>query len=334
MNKSTYNDTIDYLKAAAIIMVVLGHAVGYYVNNINSGQMESTGIKCLRILVNSVHVQLFVAVAGYLNHEQDIPAYMWKKIKRLFIPYVTFTALKVIYAVFISSDFAHGDTLKDQIFDAVMLGNYYWFIYMILILYFAAPLLWKKDADNKSFLIKCVVICAVDIVLYVCVSGKITVNYFQIDNVISYIPFFVAGYAFKQCGFKTTGGGYKKCLIAVCLAGAAAFTYLRVCEVNITYIGWLAYGFMLIILLCLIAVKMPSDIKILKTIAKYSLQLMLFDSFYKVVLFAAAAKIVNINIVTAVVITILDIFLGCVSCMIAERIPILCTLVGLEYEGK
>lgn len=128
--------------------------------------------------------------------------------------------------------------------------------------------------------------------------------------------------------------GYRKCIAAVCLAGAAAFTCLRVREVNITYTGGLVYGFMLIILLCLIAAKMPPDIKILKIIAKYSLQLMLFDSFYKVVLFAVAAKVVDINIVTAVVITILDIFLGCVSCMIAERIPILCTLVGLEYEGK
>lgn len=67
------------LQAIAIILVVLGHKTGSYVNLLK-----------FWFPIYSYHMPLFIFISGYFystKSEQNIPLYIWRKIKRLVLPY-------------------------------------------------------------------------------------------------------------------------------------------------------------------------------------------------------------------------------------------------------
>ena len=55
------SDYIDYLKATAIILVVLGHSFSYMIDR---AHFSSTDLDTLQTLIYSVHVPLFFVVGG------------------------------------------------------------------------------------------------------------------------------------------------------------------------------------------------------------------------------------------------------------------------------
>ena len=85
--------TIDYLKAFAIILVILGHSLSFYANNISS---LPNGMKVFSSLVYAVHVPLFFFMAGYLCHKQNVKRFYKKKFMRIIVPFITFTVLKLL----------------------------------------------------------------------------------------------------------------------------------------------------------------------------------------------------------------------------------------------
>lgn len=74
---------------------------------------------------------------------------------------------------------------------------------------------------------------------------------------------------------------------------------------------------------------LPKNVYILKVIGRYSLQIMFFDSIFKVILFMVADKFISISMLWAIVIAIINVTLGCVCCIIIERIPYVKKLFGL-----
>lgn len=324
-----YNYTIDYLKAIAIFLVILGHAVSYYMKN---SQETSTAVRIAYILIYSVHVPLFFMIAGYLNHEQNFQIYLWKKIKRILVPFIVFSILKIIYSNIISNSFSHGNNLRDQLIDAFIIGNLYWFIYTIFIIYLIAPLMWGKR-DSKNFLLKfCIFfILAFAVNAY---GAEELVNYFQIFNVIHYLPFFYTGYILKRYGnfFSKQIKDNAFHILIICILLMFVGTILKIFDIDITYAGHYLYVLSLCVLLYFVCINISAKIQIMKIIAAYSLQLMYLDSFFKVLLFAIVMKSGNLNLITVFLVTIVNVFLGCVTCIIAEKIPIICTLMGLEYK--
>ena len=73
----------------------------------------------------------------------------------------------------------------------------------------------------------------------------------------------------------------------------------------------------------------PKHLRVIDLIAKYSLQIMFFDGFFRVVLFTILGKVIHINELIAIAIAALTIFLGVISCLFIEKIPYIKKLFGL-----
>ena len=79
------NPALDILKAIAILLVIIGH--------------NSTGI--WHNYVYSFHMPLFFILAGYLWHEKSVAQSLFRDIRRIIIPYVSYFAVLAIigYAI-------------------------------------------------------------------------------------------------------------------------------------------------------------------------------------------------------------------------------------------
>lgn len=88
-------------------------------------------------------------------------------------------------------------------------------------------------------------------------------------------------------------------------------------------------GFSEMYLLLLIASKLPNDVTPLKVMGRYSLQIMFFDSFFKVALFGLLERFLTVNVWTALFTIPVNIILGCVVCTVIKRIPYVRKLFGL-----
>ena len=84
------------------------------------------------------------------------------------------------------------------------------------------------------------------------------------------------------------------------------------------------------VLLLALANAIPESCRSLARTGKMSYQIMLFDPFYKVVLFAAAEKILGgVPLALIPLLAAADFALGVLSCVTARRIPVVKTLLGL-----
>ncbi len=336
------NATIDYLKAFAAVFVVLGHAFTY---------LESTGgsntpvSSVAGILVSAVHVPLFFLVSGFLCHRQPLKKYYGKKAKRILIPFFFFTALKLVFTQFVSRDFAHGENAAEMLVSYFLIGSAYWFIYCIFIIYMIAPLFWQKDETKPPYaLIAAFAVFTIfNFVLSFAGEGAIfpesvklfgiTVKtpLFQIERVIIYMPYFLAGMLIKRYENKIIPffDKAKLPLAVICVIIAAACTVpvymgvLRKAEVK------LPLAFALMFLLRTAAKRLPDNIRVLKTVGGYSLQTMLFDGLFRVVLFAAVGHFFTLNALWAALITAVNITLTCLCCTVIKKIPYIRVLFGL-----
>lgn len=77
---------IDYAKAVAIVLVIVGHAIPEY--NLN--------LLDLQIVINLIHMPLFFILSGYvfkIKENESFKFFVQKKIKSLLLPYIIFCFL-------------------------------------------------------------------------------------------------------------------------------------------------------------------------------------------------------------------------------------------------
>ena len=132
---------LDYLKAFAAFLVVLGHCLSYY----TAWQPLPLFAGIAEDLIYHVHVPLFFAISGFLCHRQPLRPYYKKKVLRVLVPFWFFAFLKVFFSTVIVRHFAHADTIGGQLYDAFVIGRAYWFAYAIFLMLLIAPLFWEKD---------------------------------------------------------------------------------------------------------------------------------------------------------------------------------------------
>ncbi len=325
MNQQNYK--IDFIKALAIIMVVLHHCLAYY--NSSIGSLGKIGEESI-VLLQTFHVPFFMMIAGYLCHEQPVWNFYKKKILRVFVPFITFTILKFIYSTFISTEFAHGGSVSEQIGNLILIGTQYWFVYAILGMYLLAPIFWNRGKKFSKGLIAFVI--SYLIVLIISIWGIDLPDWFQIRRGLLYLPYFTFGCMLRQIipDIYTLIKKHERILmlfsvVILCCYIAVYWFYpvirFQPIRIIVAIIG-LYVCYKLFDLL-------PRNIKILHIIAKYSLQIMFFDSFYRILLFAFIRKVISINVWIAVMISIPTIVLGIISCIVIQKIPKVKTLCGL-----
>lgn len=323
MSESKKRDIIDYLKAGAIFLVVLGHCITHYRE---MGHMVSNGQRLFEELIYSVHVPLFFMISGYLCHRQPIAKYYLKKLERIFIPFIFFSILKLIYTNLISASYGHAADLKGQLFDAFVLGELYWFAYAILVIMLVMPLFWQKN--ETDFPIKAFVGAVVFVILdiFIELNPQVVLPlHFQIRYVVVYIPFFLLGHVMRYLGKRLFKFEKSKriLLIAISLAGIVVLVGVirRNDYYNPFYVKFVL-AFLLSYLLFLIAYFLPEKVRLIKLIGKYSWQIMLLDSFFKAIIYIIAELFLELSFAAAIAIAVVDVALGLITCVLADKIDV------------
>lgn len=324
---------LDYLKAVSIVFVVIHHLLSYYSGTY--GEISTVG-KLVLLLITSVHVPLFFVIAGYLCHKQNLRIYIKKKVFRVLIPYFTFAILKLSYSTFISNEFAHAGSIAEQLYDAFILGRLYWFCYAIFVMYLLAPLYWETDTVSAHTAHKRMVCTFLVLILLNIALTIMNVELplvFQFGRIFSHFIYFLAGMIIRQ-NEDAFIQFLKKCTFLIAgISGTVilCLSYLITGEEYIRNSLLTKYplSFSLMFFLYVGVKKIPENNRVLTLIGKYSLQIMLFDSFYKVILLKIAERFVTINIWIALVTSLLNIVFSCISCMIIEKIPYLRRAFGL-----
>lgn len=323
--KKQQSDTINYLRAVAIILVVIHHALVYgenYLGTVGAGYTRVT------FIISFVHVPLFFMISGYLCHAQDILKYYKKKFFQILIPFLVFTSMKLVFNLFFDQ-FSHSDTVGGEFVRAYIVGEYYWFSYALFIMCLIAPLLWK--IKNKFILIGIFVV----LISFNIVNGFLfLINYsspLQIFNVIKYGIWFLLGYILNQlnAGNLLKRKFIKHIALFISIAFSALIIFLFAQDMFNEFLSKLFLSLFISYILFYIFSSVRFKIPLLNYISKYSYQIFLLDGFVRVVLFKVASNFLSINIPTIILLAAFNVFVSTIICFIARKIKFTKLLFGL-----
>lgn len=149
---------IDVIRAIAAVMVVVIHVSGYAVDHFLEPQHEQPFFWWVAAFLNAssrVAVPLFVMVSGYLllNHHDKNEPWSWLKNRlfRILIPLIVWIAIYFLWRQFsLPEGYSAMEMLR-----AIARGDPYyhlWFLYMLIGLYFATPILktYLHGADRPN----------------------------------------------------------------------------------------------------------------------------------------------------------------------------------------
>lgn len=330
---------IDNLKAFACILVVLQHCLSYVVRNHNPIPF----LVSLYGYVGVISVPLFFIASGYLLHIQPIKQYYRKKASKILIPFFVFTALKLVYSLFVNDAFAHGGGVVEQLINAFIYGDLYWFSYSILIMFLVAPLFWRTkrfSGGNCEHPIACVVLFAVLLLFNFLNEQFDLVNLpkvFQIGSTVENLPFFLLGYILKFYFPRNIITILRKrpIISIVVIAVSSGLALLLGDPKSIKYLPYFLMTLCLAIIVFCIATYFKKENRCLAMIAKYTYQVFFLDSFVKVVIFSILEIIfssVFFDSYLCFLIVGLEVtFNICISVMItafAEKIPVMRKMFG------
>ncbi len=337
---------IDYLKAFAIILVVIGHGITYYEVNYALG----IGLEIISQVIYTIHVPLFFMIAGYLCHPKGEMGggYLKSKIFRLLIPLYFFGTLKVLYTYLLEPGFSHTGNCWGDIAEVFYSGVSYWYCYALFLMYMIAPVLWGKRTNTLMSIIIFIIILNM---LFDLFHIKLT-DIFQINNTKYFVIFFIFGMYINQGGNKIINLLIvkRKIILPIDICIIVMIIYFNVIESKITPLRVMeSIIFIIPILYLSIEIEKRVDQvetlhmknkgrnslylllnKALKMIATYTLQIMFLDSFFKVILFKLFINYIGMTEGTIFIISILNIMFSILCCRVFERIPYMRVFIGLQ----
>lgn len=324
------NPILDYMKAIAIILVVIGHSFTYYVNSLSN--QPSRTLSIIMNLIYCTHTPLFFVVAGFLCHRQQLLQFYQKKLRRIFLPFLTFSILKLLYSFFISSDFAHGSNYADQLIDAFLFGRTYWFAYCLLCMYMIAPIFWK-DLEKRVPYCSIIFLCLFVLLNSIVHFKDSTKTVFQFGTFIWNMPFFICGLliqSFKANFKNTTLTVFHLFFIMI---GVGIFSLMLYKFLGNIYFARLLFSLSLIIFVYIICRLVNEQISrkmiFLVLCSQYSLQIMFLDSFFKVILYILVMRFLVPSVFVAIVISLIDILLSIICCILLKRLNKIKFIFGL-----
>ena len=177
---------VDQMKGIAILLVVMGHLIGY-----NVGYNETVEF------IYSFHMPLFFMISGYLGHKtthvvslKTYGKFLKKKFIGLMLPFLFWSMIAEKY--FLQSEW-HIPALSD-ISEAILVWNRLWFLktlFLILVIYGLTHWMAKSFVRQKlSFVM--------DILFFLLVASGLSVGILAIDthffsSLLLYTAFFYAG---------------------------------------------------------------------------------------------------------------------------------------------
>ena len=322
--------TINYLKAFAIILVVVYHAC----NLTGVSYLSLTAIR-FSYALRCIHVPLFILIAGYLCRRQPVWPFYVKKIRRILVPFLFMSALKLIMNNVLPEGYSHGDGLLVQLEDAFLCGQLYWFCYCLLIMFAFAPLLWDRKLLKAVLLV-----LVIGINLFLGIRDIHLTDWFQLHNVLYYCPYFLLGMLLRELHFpekfrqkESHARTYRILLAAAALLIGGISGYLIFFRfVTYCYPLDLIFGISVMCIAYLLAsflAGLPFLLRYLDAAGRYSFQIMLLDPFLHAALYMLLSRFMRPGVVMVLLITLPDLILSCLICRGVEKIPFLSDLLGL-----
>lgn len=285
---------------------------------------------CLCITLENLHVPLFILLAGYLCHKQNIKEFYGKKVRRILIPFLFMSALKLLSGNLIWTELSHPGTLPEQLSDAFLRGGLYWFSYCLLVLFLLAPLFW-----DRTKLVWILLILTLAANIYIRQNEIQLTSVLQLGQVLRMSPYFLTGMLLaKYDAPKRLAGGKNSWIaLAVSLAVAGVCGYFRFHEdVHTSYYLDFMMGLSLMYVLYFIACRIRGSAarKILELPGRYTYQLMLLEGFFRILIYRGLNLLLPAGMVLIIISTVLILVISCLACVLAEKIPVLSTLLGLK----
>jgi len=146
---------LDALRALAIVMVVAVHTVSNLMYKYNtlppSWWWIANGVDSL----SRACVPLFVMVSGALllapEREESLSTFFGKRLRKVLLPFLVWTVIYVLWRLFFHQETLSADDILTGFYEGTLYGHL-WFVYMLLGLYLATPLLRAlvRGADERT----------------------------------------------------------------------------------------------------------------------------------------------------------------------------------------
>ena len=331
-------EQIDIARGFAAICMILGHSFIVYPIDIS----QVGWCRVLHEWIYSFHMELFFFLAGAVWYCKDYKTYIFKKCKRILIPYIAFGLLSIVLRMMGTSLVNNNASLKDGIINFIFGGGGYWFLYVLFIIFLVFPLIdslmIKMRIPDERLLIGAAVL------MLIASTVKLP-TIFMIDSLVYHLPFFMVG--------KYTIG-IRELLRKEVKTPAVGFTALISLAVYIALVFILqAYGIvaltqirafsMIILVICLVemGVRIKNSnsskgfdriIKAVDECGQYTLQLYLFNGYILVVIRTILVSYLKVHnpLIIVLVVTLGNLFITVFLCKrVIRRIPFIRTLCGL-----
>ena len=334
---------LDYMKALGAVLVILAHSISTYSETF---KLVPRPVGIIGNLCYAVNASVFFVIAGYLCHSQKVLPFYGKKITKILVPFAAFSLLKIAYTVLLNSSYAHSDTISGILQDAFLYGRLYWFPYTLFIIFLTAPIFWHKEGKKDNLRLSAAVTAAVAFAIlneYLSLTGKEnSILILQINNVCKYMPFFLMGVIFAHMDGKKLEAILAehipvKLMVSAVTVIISGYYLVRGLpggdEVRVMWEQPFHVRFLMALPLMYIiygvSKLLPDNIRWLSLTGKRSLQILLFDSIFRTVLYTLLSKICEHQLWMIPVVMVLSIVLTVVVCEVIKKVPVIRTLVGI-----
>ncbi len=205
-----YYKEIDALKGFAIFLVILGHGIIYFPINLH----ENNICAALFRFVSSVHMPLFFVVSGYcFSWNGSYKSFVWKKLRRLAVPYIVFNLLDMIPRQLVPALVNRPRSMTESLNRILLRGGELWFLYALFIVFLIYPAIdqWQRNHTWRKFV--------VEMLLLVLACRGTSVTLFTLNYVCYYLLYFNTGVLLKTCGVDLFGQCFRKGRVLAVAAG-------------------------------------------------------------------------------------------------------------------
>ena len=230
---------IDYIRALAILMVIMCHVI-----DVNClfwlGYQEMSGARQIilytLLIFGRCGVPLFLMITGYLLLDRDYSQGKWKSFylhKWLYLLLVTeiWFAIYEIFAVCVQGEsFVWKDFILRLLFIEEPVLSHAWYLPMILKLYLLIPLIAQIVKKCKSYRTKrWLMVCLIGTNLLLQVGCRIHLVLTESASLVLYVSYMLVGGYVKQCARKPQKriSIYSSLLISIGLLGNEIFLRIQ-----------------------------------------------------------------------------------------------------------
>lgn len=288
INKDNRIEYIDYIKAFACFLVVLGHLIQ---------SLQKSGIDQYRNITTFInwfiylfHMPLFMCMSGFL-YTKNKKRFTWseyrkfeiKKIINLIIPYITFYLL----SVFINMMMAKSVNTVRGVKDILNMFNNpiapYWFLYALLSIFIVIPIMERICKDKYTIVFSILVVMKI-------IGIFIHTNIYFIDSIMNYAIYFYLGCFFNKR--KNINKNIINVILAILYICICITIYFIKDSINMYVYKLIAVVLAVIGIYVLVSIFIKvSHSRVLDTFKRYTFQVFLTHT-----IFAAGARILLLKI--------------------------------------